>query len=188
MNDTLSLTDHFLVAMPSLMDLNFSQALVYICAHNEEGTMGVVVNRPMLDINLSNVLQQMEVPLEDEKIGATPVYLGGPIQPDRGFIVHCPNTPWQSTLTTSEQLAVTSSQDILQAIAKGGGPDEVVIILGYSGWGPGQLEEEIAKNFWLTVPADPKILFKTPYSRRWQAAAESLGIDISSISGDVGHA
>ena len=182
------LHDHFLIAMPGLHDYHFDHALVYICAHNEDGTMGIVVNRPIIDVTLGEVLLQMDIEAEDGNICNLPVYLGGPVQPERGFILHQPNREWQSTLVTSERLAVTSSQDILQAMAIGEGPKESIVILGYSGWGAGQLEAEIANNLWLTAPADPEILFHTPYHERWRRAVHSLGIDVNNLSDDVGHA
>ena len=184
----MTLQNHFLIAMPALVDFNFAQALVYVCAHNEEGSMGVIVNHPIVDISLGEVLGQMEIPVDDDEINQLPVYLGGPVQPERGFIIHRPNGDWQSTLVTSDELAVTSSQDILQAMANGHGPDDSIVVLGYSGWGAGQLEKEIADNFWLTVRAEPKILFNTPVDRRWQSAMTILGIDSASLSSETGHA
>lgn len=186
--NNLFLQNHFLIAMPSLVDFSFTQSLIYICAHNDEGSMGVVVNRPITDINLGIVLTQMKISVKTENINNFLVYLGGPVQTERGFIIHRPNNAWQSTLVTSDELAITSSQDILQSMAEGTGPDDAMVILGYSGWGAGQLEKEIADNYWLTVPADPKVLFETPYDMRWQMAIHTLGIDSSSLSSEAGHA
>lgn len=183
-----SLQNHFLIAMPLLNDFNFARAVVYICAHNPEGAMGIVVNRPILEVSLGEVMTQMEIKVKNNAIKDIPVFLGGPVQPERGFIIHRPNVPWQSTLITSPELAVTSSQDILYALANGKGPKEFIVILGYAGWGAGQLEEEVANNYWLTTPSDPDILFKTPSESRWSAAAALLGFDISNISSDTGHA
>lgn len=182
------LQDQFLIAMPLLNDFNFARAVVYICAHNADGAMGIVVNRPIVDINLGEVMFQMDIPIKHDAIRELPVFLGGPVQPERGFIIHRPNIPWQSTLITSPQLAVTSSQDILQALANGKGPDEFIVILGYAGWGAGQLEEEVANNYWLTTPCDPDILFQIPSEERWSAAAALLGFDITNISSETGHA
>lgn len=182
------LQDHFLIAMPSLDDYNFHQAVIYVCAHNEEGTMGIVVNRPIIDINLGEVLVQMNIQTGINKINKLPVYLGGPVQPERGFIIHQPNDVWQSTLITSNDIGVTSSQDILQAMASGEGPEDAIVILGYSGWGAGQLELEIAANYWLTVPADPRILFETPYDQRWEKSLAMIGVEPDSLSNDIGHA
>lgn len=189
MNDeNFEFTDSFLIAMPGLGDFQFNQAVVYVCAHSEEGTMGVVINQPLIDINLGEVLEQMNIDVTDGHVSDFPVYLGGPVQPERGFIIHSPNNAWQSTLVTSSELGVTSSKDILQSIAAGEGPDDAIVILGYAGWGAGQLEEEIAKNYWLVTQASPDILFKTPISRRWEKAAALLGVDMANMSGDAGHA
>lgn len=190
----MKLTDHFLIAMPGLTDFNFNQAVIYVCAHNEEGSMGLVVNHPIVNIKLGEVLEQMSIPVTNSAINEWLVYLGGPVQPERGFIIHQPNTSWQSTLVTSDALGVTSSQDILQAIAQGESetqepaPTKALVLLGYAGWGAGQLEKEIADNLWLTAPADARILFETPYDVRWRAAVATLGIDASTLSGDAGHA
>ena len=183
------LQNHFLIAMPTLMDFNFNEAVVYLCAHSEEGAMGIVINHPILDVQLSEILEQMEIPLSNETVGNQPVLLGGPISPERGFIIHRPNDgKWQATMNTSEELGVTSSQDILCAMAEGRGPRESMVILGYSGWGPGQLEEELAENFWLSVEADPRILFEVPPEKRWQEAAASLGVNMAQMMGGMGHA
>ncbi len=187
-HENFELINNFLIAMPGLGDFNFNQAVVYVCAHNEEGTMGVVVNQPFLEVSLGEVLEQMNIDVTDSQVNNFPVYLGGPVQPERGFIIHTPNNAWQSTLITSSQLGVTSSKDILQSIAVGDGPDDAIVILGYAGWGAGQLEEEIAKNYWLVAQATPEILFNTPINRRWEKAGALLGIDMLNISSDVGHA
>lgn len=186
--ETMTLTNHFLIAMPNLVDFMFNQAVIYVCAHNAEGSMGVVVNQPLLDVRLGEVLDQMKIDVAKSSVNEQLVFLGGPVQPERGFIIHTPNTSWQSTLIASDELGVTSSQDILQAIAKGEGPEKTLVILGYAGWAAGQLEQEIASNFWLTAPADPRILFDTPYDMRWRAAVATLGIDPSTLTGDAGHA
>lgn len=189
MNDKFnSLQNHFLIAMPLLNDFNFARAVVYICAHNADGAMGIVVNRPLPDIYLREIMAQMNLEVKTDKIGNLPVFLGGPVEPERGFIIHRCDHLWQSTLVTGAELAVTSSQDILQALADGQGPDEFIVILGYAGWGAGQLEEEVANNYWLTTIANPTVLFNTPSEERWSAAAALLGFDISNISSDVGHA
>lgn len=187
-NNDLDLKNHFLVAMPSITDLNFSQSVIYICAHSDEGTMGVVINRPVQDILLSEVLSQMKITSNIPIVNDQAVYLGGPVQPERGFIIHTPNQLWQSTLVTSDQIGVTSSQDVLQAMATGSGPEETLIVLGYSGWGAGQLENEISHNSWLTVTAEPEILFDVPAESRWSAALHLLGIDAEQLSSDTGHA
>lgn len=187
-DEFISLKNQYLVAMPLLNDFNFARAVVYVCAHSAEGAMGIVVNRPIVDISLSEVMQQMDIDVRSEIVKTVPVFLGGPIQPERGFVIHRPNTPWQSTLITGPELGVTSSQDILHALAKDKGPEEYIVLLGYAGWGEGQLEEEVANNYWLTTPADPSILFNTPSQDRWSAAAALIGVDITNISTESGHA
>jgi putative transcriptional regulator len=187
MVDTQYLTNQFLIAMPGLEDPNFYHSVTYICEHNAEGALGLVVNRP-LDMQLGEILQHIK--LQDAQLEARqmPVHLGGPVQQDRGFILHEPLGDWEATLKVTDRIGVTSSVDILQAIARNEGPERVLVALGYAGWGAGQLEQEMAENAWLTGPADPEILFRTPDEERWQAAARSLGIDLNLLSGDAGHA
>ncbi|MGD8842004.1 MAG: YqgE/AlgH family protein [Gammaproteobacteria bacterium] len=187
MVDAQFLTNQFLIAMPGLEDPNFYHSVTYICEHNAEGALGLVVNRP-LDMQLGEILQHIH--LEDAQLQARqlPVHLGGPVQQDRGFILHEPLGHWEATLKVTDRIGVTSSVDILQAIARDEGPERVLIALGYAGWGAGQLEQEMAENAWLTGPADPEILFRTPDEERWRAAARSLGIDLNLLSGDTGHA
>lgn len=183
-----SLQNLFLIAMPRLTDANFARSVVYICAHNAEGAMGVMVNRPLQGLQVQDVFSQMHIKLEYPKhLSGQEVYFGGPIQPERGFILHRPNGAWESSIITSPELALTSSQDVLQSIAKGEGPEEFIITLGYAAWNNGQLEEEIAHNFWLTAHVDPDILFKIPSEERWRAAVALLGVDVSYLSGESGH-
>jgi len=182
-----NLTNQFLIAMPSLADPNFSQTVTYICAHNEDGAMGIVINR-QLDMSLGEVFQQMDLHSDDETIEAMPVYLGGPVQADRGFVLHHSITEWQSSAKVSDDIGIATSRDILEAIAGGTGPEESLVALGYAGWGAGQLEEEIKSNAWLSGPADLNIIFHTPCEQRWNAAAKLLGVDIDTLSSDVGHA
>lgn len=182
-----NLTNQFLIAMPSLADPNFSHTVTYICAHNEDGAMGIVINRP-LDLDLGEVLRQMEMSSDSEAVGAIPVYHGGPVQTDRGFILHHSDTEWQSSLHVSDDIGIATSRDILQAIAEGRGPEDTLIALGYAGWGAGQLEEEIKENVWLNGPASLDIIFKTPSDQRWSAAARILGVELDNLSSDVGHA
>ncbi len=183
-----SFQNHFLVAMPVMQDRNFARAVIYVCVHNEEGAMGMTINRPMLDLNLGEIMQQMNINMTTESLRQTPVLLGGPVQPERGFLIHRPNTQWQSTLSVTDDIAVTSSQDILQALADNKGPEEFLMVLGFSGWSEGQLEQELANNAWLTVPADPKLLFDIPFNERWEAAGSLLGIQMGDLSDEVGHA
>lgn len=182
-----NLTNQFLIAMPSLADPNFSQTVTYICAHNEDGAMGIVINR-QLDIPLGEVFKQLDLEAENEDIESLPVYLGGPVQADRGFVLHNSDTEWQSSAHISNDIGIATSRDILEAIAHGKGPRESLIALGYAGWGAGQLEEEIKSNAWLSGPADIEIIFRTPCEERWNAAAKLLGVDIDTLSSDIGHA
>lgn len=182
-----NLTDHFLIAMPQMSDPNFVRSVTYICAHNEDGAMGIVINRP-LDMALGEVLMQMELSASAPAIAELPVYLGGPVHTDRGFVLHRPGQRWNSTIAITADVAVSTSRDILEAIATGAGPQDALVALGYAGWGAGQLEDEMAHNAWLSGPADLDIVFKTPVELRWQRAAARLGVDLTSISHDVGHA
>ncbi len=186
MIESATLTNQFLIAMPALADPNFQRSVTYICEHSPEGAMGIVINRP-LDITLGDVLQHMKIPTEGG-IGATRVFMGGPVQPDRGFVLHHPARRWDSTLRITEELAVTTSRDILEHMAEGDGPNDALVALGYAGWGAGQLEQELADNVWLSAPADQHILFDTPWQQRWTAAAKLMGIDLAQISDQIGHA
>ncbi len=187
MTEKLSLTNQFLIAMPALHDPNFFHSVTYICEHNEEGAMGITINRP-LDIVLGEILRQTDIPCDSDEINNTPVFLGGPVQNERGFVIHRPHGEWDATLTVSDTICVTSSKDILEAIAEGTAPEDHLVALGYAGWGEGQLEQEIAKNAWISVPASDGIIFNTPYNQRWEAAAALAGVDLSRLSNDIGHA
>lgn len=178
------LNDHFLIATPFLEDSRFEGSLTYICEHSQEGAMGLTINYPM-DIALSEILEQL-----DFKGGPAdvPVYVGGPVQPERGFVIHRPVGHWQSSLALTETLALSTSRDILAAIANGEGPDDFIMVLGYAGWAPGQLEEELAGNAWLTCPADERILFELPPEKRLEAALERLGVSPGHLSSSIGHA
>ncbi len=187
MNAMTPLSDHFLIAMPSLKDPNFFHGVTYICEHNEEGAMGLMINRP-LDIELGEVLSQMKISCERPEVEHIPILLGGPVQCERGFVLHQPHGHWEATLKGTHAIGVTSSRDILEAIARGEGPERCLIALGYAGWAPGQLEQEMADNAWLSVPAEEAIIFDTPYEQRWEAAAALTGVDIKRLSSDIGHA
>lgn len=181
-----SLRDHFLIAMPGLNDSSFAHTVTYICEHSDKGAMGVVINAatPML---LKEIFSQMDLDdLSDQ--GDQIVMSGGPVQPERGFVLHSNEAKWQSTLEISPDVSLTASRDIITALAEGRGPKQCLIALGYAGWGEGQLEAEIAANSWLTVPADKNIIFNTPLEERWAAAALALGIDVNLISSTAGHA
>jgi putative transcriptional regulator len=181
------LTNQFLIAMPSLDDQNFSQTVTYICEHNDDGAMGIVVNRPM-ELHLNDILQQLDIADAASILGEEVIYVGGPVQPERGFVLHTGDKRWDSTLRITPQISVTTSRDILESIAAGEGPENRLIALGYAGWAGGQLEEEISANSWLSGPADPEILFQLPPEKRWRAAAQLLGVDLDLLSSDVGHA
>ena len=185
--DNVNLTDHFLIAMPALEDPYFSNALVYVCEHNENGALGIIVNRP-IDLNLAGLFDKIDIKLEADTLADLPVYFGGPVQLDRGFVLHRPLGAWQSTLTVNDEVGLTSSRDVLQAVARDGEPHEIMVSLGYSGWGAGQLEGELAQNAWLTVPAEPFILFDLPCEERLPSAMEMLGIDFIHLAGQAGHA
>jgi putative transcriptional regulator len=183
----INLTDHFLIAMPAMADSFFSKTLVYIAEHNEQGALGVIVNRP-IDMSLATLFKKIDITLEAEGFAELPVFFGGPVQTDRGFVLHRPVGEWQSTLAVNRHVGLTSSRDVLQAVAREGQPRDVMVTLGYAGWAAGQLEHELAKNAWLTVPADPSILFDLPYEDRLASAMETLGIDFTNLADDAGHA
>ena len=183
----MDLTHHFLIAMPSMVDTNFAKSLTYICEHNDQGALGVVVNRP-IDMTLKTLLEQIDIPLRDESRSRLPVYFGGPVQVDRGFVLHRPPGDWESTLSINAQIGLTTSRDILQAVAEGRGPEQILVSLGYAGWAPGQLEQELSQNAWLTVHADADVIFELPAEHRLSAAMSLLGVDLAHLSDDVGHA
>ena len=184
---SMNLTDHFLIAMPAMDDPYFSRTLIYIAEHNDQGALGLIVNRP-IDMDLATLFEKIEVPLESPNVGRLPVYFGGPVQTDRGFVLHRPVGNWQSTLVVTSEVGLTSSRDVLQAVGKDGQPGEIMVTLGYSGWSAGQLENELVQNAWLTVPADPRILFELPFEERLRSAMETLGINFSNLSEKAGHA
>jgi len=183
----MNLTNHFLIAMPALADPNFVRTVTYLCVHNREGAMGIVINRP-LDISLGDVLGHMDIEAESGGLDQTPVVQGGPVQPERGFVLHEPGGTWDTVLHVEGGVSVATSRDILAAIAVGTGPEHALVALGYAGWGAGQLEREVSENAWLSGPADKSIIFDVPYQDRWESAARLLGVDIERISGDAGHA
>ena len=187
MTEETNLTNHFLIAMPSLEDGNFSQSVTYICEHDENGALGITINRPS-GINFAEILSQLQLTPANTEINDQIVLSGGPVQIDRGFILHRPLGKWESSLKVTDNIAVTTSQDIMQAIANNAGPQNALIALGYAGWGPGQLEYEMSENTWLSCPATEDIIFNTPIEKRWTAAAMLLGIDLQLLSNQTGHA
>jgi putative transcriptional regulator len=183
-----SLAGHFLIAMPGMGDPNFARGITFICQHDGDGAMGLVVNR-LSDYKLGDVLQQMHMPCERAEVAAAPVLMGGPVQPERGFVLHAPGErEWDSSYRVNDMLAVTTSRDILAAMADGDGPPRVLVTLGYAGWGAGQLEQELRDNAWLTVRADDRILFDTPLDDRWNAAIALVGINPANLTSYSGTA
>ncbi|HKJ08934.1 MAG TPA: YqgE/AlgH family protein [Gammaproteobacteria bacterium] len=180
------LTNHLLIAMPTLADPNFSHTVTYVCEHNDEGALGIVINRPM-DMRVREILSHLEIEPTRAEAADQPVYAGGPVQRERGFVLHEPLGHWEATLPVTDTIGLTASRDILAAIARGEGPPQHRIALGYAGWGAGQLEQEIVDNAWLSGPATARILFETPAEQCWQAAAGLLGVDLNLISGQAGH-
>ncbi len=183
----INLTHHFLIAMPTMADSIFSKTLTYICEHNEQGAIGIVINRPT-DLTLVNLLKQLGIPQANFLAKTTPVLFGGPVQMDCGFVLHHPIGKWQSTLTVNQEVGLTTSLDILKAIASAEGPDQILIALGYAGWAAGQIEHEVAQNAWLTVPASSDVIFDMPSEERLSAAMQLLGIHDANLSNEVGHA
>ena len=184
---TTDLTDHFIIAMPGLEDANFDHSVTYICEHDDSGSFGLIINKET-ELKVGEVMQQMQIDSDDNSKLDEPIFIGGPVQPDRGFILHSPTGDWNSSLQVNDKIALTTSKDILEAIASSQGPEHSMVALGYAGWGPGQLEAEMAANSWLSCPADEQIIFHTPCSDRWQAAADILGVDLSLLTNDPGHA
>lgn len=187
MNDAVSFTNHFLIAMPGLADPNFTRTVTLICEHSSEGAMGLIINRAT-NLHLRDVLEQLEIDATKATLADMPVHIGGPVQNNRGFVLHEPLGQWESTLQVTDTLGVSTSRDILVAIAENRGPEKCLLALGYAGWGAGQLEHEIQENSWLNGPADHDILFRLPPEERWNAAAKLLGVDLSILSSEAGHA
>jgi putative transcriptional regulator len=182
-----NLTNHLLVAMPWFQDPGFAQAVILVCEHGDKGALGIVVNKP-LPMHLSDVFGQMQLTAQDAAIAERPVLRGGPVHPDRGFVLHRPGGEWDSSHRISESVQVTTSRDVLAAVARGEGPRDAFIALGYAGWEAGQLEQEILDNAWLTLPVSDALLFDLPYDDRWLAAWRQLGVDVASVSAVPGHA
>lgn len=184
--DPSSFRDHFLIAMPGLTDPLFSRSVTYICDHSEHGAMGIVINQT-LDLTLADVFEQLAIDYHPP-LGSYPVLAGGPVNMQRGFVLHRDQGSWESTLRITSEISLTASKDIVKAIAREEGPRHAQFALGYAGWSAGQLEEEINTNTWLVVPANTTIIFDTPVDQRWAATAKQLGIDLNLISGNAGHA
>ncbi len=182
-----NLSNHFLVAMPNMADPNFGGSVVLIAEHTDKGALGLVVNRPM-ELNLKMLFERIDLSLENPTLEDSPVFYGGPVQTDRGFVLHSPIGTWGTTVSVGDDIGLTSSKDVLEAVARAEGPARMLVTLGYSGWGPGQLEDEIARNAWLTVPADAGVVFDTPIEERLTRAFGLLGVNPAFLSASAGHA
>ncbi|MES2190470.1 MAG: YqgE/AlgH family protein [Pseudomonadota bacterium] len=188
----INLTHHFLIAMPGLSDEAFAKSVVYMCEHSERGALGLVINKPS-DINLKNLFDKVELPLHRQDLTQAPVFQGGPVQTERGFVLHESMMPgnesvYASTMTIPGGLEMTTSKDVLEALSTGNGPRRIFVSLGYSSWGEGQLESELSDNSWLTVAADPAVIFDTPVAERYDRALLLLGLQSWMLSPEAGHA
>ena len=192
----MNLTHHFLIAMPGLQDASFARSVVYLCEHSPRGALGLVINKPA-DINLKNLFDKVDLPLGRDELAATPVLQGGPVQTERGFVLHeavhaegadASESVYASTMTIPGGLEMTTSKDVLEAISTGAGPRKLLVTLGYSAWGEGQLESELAENSWLTVDADLSVIFDTPIEERYDRALSLLGLQSWMLSPGAGHA
>jgi len=181
------LTHHFLIAMPNMVDPYFARTLTFLCEHNDQGALGLVVNRP-IDMTLAALFERLSLETAARTLAETPVYFGGPVQTDRGFVLHTPVGSWGATLAVRERIGLTTSRDILEEVSRGKGPDKMIVTLGYSGWAAGQLEHEIKQNAWLTVEAKDAIIFDLPAEERLAAAMELLGVSYATLADEAGHA
>jgi putative transcriptional regulator len=190
--EPINLTNQFLIAMPGMADDNFSRSVVYLCEHTSNGALGLVINKP-IDIKLKNLFEKVELSLDREELAELPVFFGGPVQTERGFVLHdklgADASPYNSTLSIpGGGLEMTTSKDVLEALSHGAGPKRIHVTLGYSGWSAGQLEDELGRNGWLTVDADPAVIFDTPIDERYDRALALLGFDPRMLSQEAGHA
>jgi putative transcriptional regulator len=190
--EPINLTNQFLIAMPGMADDNFSRSVVYLCEHTSNGALGLVINKP-IDIKLKNLFEKVELSLDRDELAELPVFFGGPVQTERGFVLHdklgADDSPYNSTLAIpGGGLVMTTSKDVLEALSHGAGPKRIHVTLGYSGWSAGQLEDEIGRNGWLTVDADPAVIFDTPIDERYDRALALLGFDPRMLSQEAGHA
>lgn len=187
METTSSLTNQLLIAMPGMQDPNFSSTVTLICEHNADGALGIVINRP-LELNLGGLFDQLELGSSDTALKQIPVLAGGPVGTERGFVIHNAHTDFENSLRVSDDIQLTVSRDIIDAMASGDGPDKSLVALGYAGWEAGQLEDEILANSWINVPATETLVFDTPFEKRWADAADTLGIDLAKMGPGAGHA
>lgn len=187
----INLTNQFLIAMPGIGGDTFAGAVIYLCEHTDKGALGLVINKP-IDIKLKNLFEKVELPLDRAELAESPVYYGGPVQTERGFVLHeqieDDESRFNSSLRIPGGLEMTTSKDVLEALSSGTGPTKILVTLGYSGWGAGQLEEEMGRNSWINVEAQPEIIFNTPVEQRYDKALSLLGIDPAMLSADAGHA
>lgn len=181
------LTGNLLIAVPALKDPNFDRTVTYVCLHDTNGAFGLVINRPIQEMRLGDLFESVGIVTGSERFRSLPVYYGGPVQPQNGFVLHKPVGPWASTLPVQNEIAVTTSKDILEAIAEGRGPEKFLVMLGYAGWAPEQLEREVVEGAWLVAPADEAILFDLPLERKWRAAAEKLGVNLDRVISPQGE-
>ncbi|MGM3188856.1 MULTISPECIES: YqgE/AlgH family protein [Musicola] len=187
----MNLQHHFLIAMPGLQDPVFKRTVIYICEHNEDGAMGLVINKPMEQFTVETILKKLKIeptPRDPAIRLDKPVFMGGPLADDRGFILHTPCEGFASSISISDETMITTSKDVLETLGTPDQPQNTLVTLGYSAWESGQLENELLENAWLTAPADSQILFCTPIAERWRAAAKKLGVDIHTIPSEAGHA
>jgi putative transcriptional regulator len=189
--EQINLSNQFLIAMPGMADDNFSGSVIYLCEHSDKGALGLVINKP-IDIKLRNLFERVDLTLDREDLVEAPVFFGGPVQTERGFVLHDPIEPdathYNSTLAVPGGLEMTTSKDVLEAMSAGAGPKRVLVTLGYAGWGAGQLEDELSRNGWINVAADPGVIFDTPVEERYERALALLGISRAMLSQDAGHA
>jgi putative transcriptional regulator len=186
MNQVTYLNNQFIVAMPALADPNFFHTVTYLCQHNEEGALGIIINRPA-EMKFGEICEQMHISYNSDTLDEIPVFIGGPVQSGRGFVLHTTGREWEVTMAVSETISLTTSRDIIEAIATDQGPEQYLVALGYAGWGVGQLEQEMLDNTWLHTPSGNHIIFDTPIDKRWQAAGGLLGIDINQLTTPAGH-
>jgi len=187
MGNDSSLINQLLIAMPGMADPNFITTVKLVCEHNDDGALGIIINRP-LTLKLSGLFEQLSVDDPDPSAAGEPVVAGGPVGTERGFVLHGPEHSYENTLPVSNDIQLTLSRDVIDAMASGEGPDKSLVALGYAGWEAGQLEDEMLANSWLSVPATPELVFDTPFADRWASAARTLGINIAQMSSDAGHA
>jgi len=187
----MNLQHHFLIAMPALQDPLFKRSVVYVCEHNDEGAMGIIINKPLEDLQIKGVLEKLKItpePVDPNIRLDKPVFVGGPLAEDRGFILHSPAETFGSSIHIADDVIITTSRDVLETLGTAKQPKNVLLALGYASWDKGQLEQEIMENSWLTAPANPDIIFRTPIAERWRESARLIGIDIHNMPTEAGHA